>query len=73
MGIWEYDWEPHQVVTDDGYTLTLMHVTKKSGPFQKKVDTKMAPMLVQPPMGSSPDAWLGAYLALSPPTTPMLL
>ena len=26
-GIWEYDWEPVEVVTDDGYTITLMHVT----------------------------------------------
>ena len=44
--MWGYDWEPHEVVTDDGYTLTLMHVTKQSGPFHKKVDEKLAPILV---------------------------
>ena len=28
MGIWSYEWEPHQVTTEDGYTLTLMRVTR---------------------------------------------
>ena len=74
-GIWEYDWEPVEVVTDDGYTITLMHVTKKSGILNKggKVDKNMAPLLVVPPMGSTPDTWLSAYLYNSPPTNPMLL
>ena len=73
MGIWEYDWEPFEVVTDDGYTLTLMHVTKKSGWFQKPVDEKLAPVLVQPPMGSSPHSWLEIDLTPYPAETPMLL
>ena len=73
IGIWGYDWEPHKVVTDDGYTLTLMHVTKKSGPFHKKPDTSMAPILVVSPMGSNPHSWLAAGLSNSPPTNPMLL
>jgi hypothetical protein len=29
MGIYGYAWEPHQVVTSDGYHLTLMEVTGK--------------------------------------------
>ena len=31
MGIYQYDWEPFEVTTDDGYILTLMHVTNKKG------------------------------------------
>lgn len=72
MGIWEYDWEPFEIVTNDGYTLTLMHVTKKSGPFHSGPNKDMAPIVVMPPMGSSPHSWLEAYLYPSPPDNPML-
>ena len=72
MGIYGYEWEAHEVVTDDGYTLTLMHVTKESGAFAKKVDPKLSPILVQPPMGSNPHGWLDVNFMAST-ETPMLL
>lgn len=72
IGVWGYDWEPVEVVTDDGYTLTLMHVTQKSGWFSGKPDPKLAPILVQPPMGSSPHSWLEVALGASA-ETPVIL
>ena len=52
MGMWGYDWEPFEVVTSDGYTLTLMHVTKESGPMKKSVDKSLDPVMIVSPMGS---------------------
>ena len=72
MGIFGYDWEAHEIVTDDGYTLTLMHVTGASGAFSKKVDKKLSPVLVQPPMGSNPHSWLNMNFTASA-ENPMLL
>ena len=73
IGVWGYDWEAHEVVTADGYTLTLMHVTKKSGILEDDVNKNLPPVLVQPPMGSSPHSWLEIDLMPTPVQTPMLL
>jgi pimeloyl-ACP methyl ester carboxylesterase len=50
-----------------------MHVTEKSGLFPKKVDKNKAPILVQPPMGGNPHAWLSAYLFNENLTNPVHL
>jgi len=31
MAVYNYEWEPFEVHTDDGFTLTLMHVKNKVG------------------------------------------
>ena len=37
MNLFRYDWTPYEVKTEDGFTLTLMNVTKKHdlNPFKK--------------------------------------
>ena len=35
MDQWGYDWESHQVTTDDDYILTTFHVVGKKGSSQK--------------------------------------
>jgi len=56
MGIYGYDWDPYNITTEDGYTLTLMNVTKKTS--AQTADASLNPLLMVPAMGSSPDAWL---------------
>ena len=57
MGVYGYDWEPFKIITDDGYTLTLMHVTNRLGQ-ESSVDPSLNPILYVPALGSNPDTWL---------------
>ena len=38
MDQWGYDWEPHQVTTEDDYILTTFHVLGKKGSSQKATE-----------------------------------
>ena len=57
MGVYGYDWEPFKIITDDGYTLTLMHVTNRLGQ-ESSVDPSLNPILYVSALGSNPDTWL---------------
>ena len=58
MNAFEYDWTPYEVKTEDGYTLTVMNVTKKHKLFTKK----RTPIVVQGIPGMPPDQQLYLYL-----------
>jgi len=60
MGIYDYDWEPYQITTEDGYTLTLMNVTKKTS--AERVTASLNPLLMVPAMGCDPAFWLQSSL-----------
>ena len=65
MGVYGYDWEPYEITTDDGYTLTLMNVTKKRSAH--KANAPLNPLLMVPAMGSNPDSWLSVAIYNDPP------
>ena len=65
-GIWGYDFKAHEVVTDDGYTLSLMEILPKHGTGDKE------PMIAVHACGSNPHDWLNYQLA-APENTPLLL
>ena len=74
MGVFGYDWEPYEVVTDDGYILVLMHVTKKRGILHGGPDEDLSPVLVSTPLGATPHSWLWAnFEDVEDVKTPMLL
>lgn len=60
MGIYDYDWDPYEIKTEDGYTLTLMNITKKRS--AAVADAPLNPLLMVPAMGSNPDTWFGAFI-----------
>jgi hypothetical protein len=72
MGIYGYGWEPIKVHTDDGYTLTMMHVTGKNSYAEDGTVTTTpgnnthGPILIQSSMGTSPDQWLDYYFMADP-------
>jgi hypothetical protein len=66
MGTYQYDWEPFEVTTDDGYTLTIMHITNKRG-GESSVDPALNPILIVPAMGSTPDTWTSVFVYNDPP------
>jgi lysosomal acid lipase/cholesteryl ester hydrolase len=79
MGIYGYTWEPQQVLTEDGWHLTMMKVTGKN---TKNADDTWAwtpssgengGLLIQPPMGSTPDMWLSGYFFTNPLNNALLL
>ena len=72
MAVYNYEWEPFEVHTDDGFTLTLMHVKNKIGQ-ESSVNPDLNPMLFVPAMGSNPDTWLSAFIYNDPPDNAMPL
>lgn len=68
MGIWNYDWEPYEIHTADGYTITVMHITKK---LAGDTPATLNPLLMVPAMGSNPDSWIISEFANDPPTNPV--
>ena len=66
MGVYGYDWEPFKITTEDGYVLTLMHITNRTGQ-KSSVDPNLNPILYVPAMGSNPDTWLSAGIYTDPP------
>ena len=72
MGIYGYAWEPIKVHTEDGYTLTMMHVLGKNtyapdGSVTTYEGTRtQGPILIQSSMGTSPDQWLDYYFMEDP-------
>ena len=53
MGLYGYDWQPHEITTEDGYTVTLMNVTSKER--SRKTNADGMPLLVMPMAGIAPD------------------
>jgi hypothetical protein len=72
MGIYGFGWEPIKVHTEDGFTLTMMHVTGKY--YQDENDEwilkpnegENGPLLVQSSLGTAPDMWLLYYFFGNP-------
>ena len=63
MGIYNYQWEPIPVTTDDGYTLTLIRVT---GNKNKVITPTKGPVLMVPSTGTDVETWLGYYFGTVP-------
>ena len=67
MGMYGFGWEPIKVKTEDGFTLTMMHVTGKYELNDQGEEVLVpgtnenGPLLVQSPMGTAPDMWLSYY------------
>ena len=61
-----YTWEPLKVHTEDGYTLTMMKITGNS--LKETLPTDKHPIMVVPPMGSTPHSWVMNYVLNSHPT-----
>ena len=53
LNLYRYDWKPYEVKTEDGYTLTIMNVTKKHSDW--RVTAKLNPIIVQGIPGIQPD------------------
>jgi len=75
MGVWYYDWAPYEITTEDGYTITLMNVTKKHSDW--RVKAKKNPVLVQPIPGLGADTYLQIFMSMVypadiPPTLKLL-
>ena len=53
MNLFQYKWTPYEVMTDDGYIITLMNVQRKASlnPFKKNA----SPIIVQGLMGCPAD------------------
>ena len=64
IGIWGWNWEPHTITTDDGYILTLMHITNKTGVANSQPTLDKEPILYISPMGSTPHSWLDFTLTV---------
>jgi len=79
MGIYGYSWEPIKVVTDDGYTLSMMHVTGKNVVNDNGTITSVpgsntnGPLLVQSALGTPPDRWLTYYFGENPTQNALFL
>lgn len=56
MDMFEYDWEPHTVTTEDGHILTLFRLAGPIGnlPVHR---TASQSVLIMPGMGMSADSW----------------
>ena len=50
MGIYNYKWEPIEVTTEDGYTLTMMRVLGKRE-LEMDHPSSKGPILIQPELG----------------------
>jgi len=61
MAIYGYTWEAFEFTTRDGYTNTMMHVTGKIG--EEPEPRTLGPIMVQHPMGTSPEFWIMGYAA----------
>ena len=56
MNTWGYDWEPVEVVTDDGYILTTFHITGKLGHSRTKEEK--ASIIIQHGLFGDAQNWL---------------
>ena len=67
LGIYNYQWDPVTVKTDDGYTLTLIHITGNKG---KTVESTKGPLLIQASIGTPLSVWLSYYFGSDPVADP---
>jgi len=65
MAFYGYTWEPVDLHTPDGYTVTMFHVTGKVGETEP-VARSRGPMLIQHPMGNDAANWLYFYMFVDP-------
>lgn len=63
LNLFRYDWMPYEVKTEDGYTLTLMNITKKHSAW--RVKAKLNPIIVQGIPGMQPDYAIESNMNLS--------
>ena len=72
IGIYNYTWEPIDVHTDDGYTLTMFHVTGKNSLDDQgnettvQIESTNGPILIQPSMGLESFDWIMDYFYTDP-------
>ena len=60
LNLYRYDWKPYEVKTEDGYTLTIMNVTKKHSNWRIKAD--LNPVIVQGALGLQADKLVEMYM-----------
>ena len=58
MQAWGYGWEPMTVTTEDGYVLTVFHITEKFGAPEIARDPTLMPVVLMHGYGGDAVSWV---------------